>query len=153
MWTDSVSLNSVILIGFTAMSGAMAAWRETPENEPIVRDVQRAITKSLDIADLSHKEAAHVLDTPSLDYSPQQWSLDLKRGGNLAALVIIGLRHPAFGAALATRLSALLRGGRESIESRIARCERLMAEVHDELSQKEEHATCEVQELGDSSAA
>lgn len=131
MW--DLSVHQIVIVGLVGAWGAMAAWRETPENEPVVRDVQKAISKALQAADLSHKEAAHVLDTPSLDYTPQQWSLDVKRGGNLAALVLIGIRHPAFGAELAIRLSALLRG-RESIESRVERVERLLAEVA--LSQK-----------------
>lgn len=145
MWTD-LALHQIVIAGLIGLSGAMAAWRETPENEPVVRDVQKAIGKALQAADLSHKEAAHILDTPGLDYTPQQWSLDVKRGGNLAALVLIGIRHPAFGAELATRLSALLRG-RGSLESRVERCERLLAEIH--LSQKEDEE-CAGEERGES---
>lgn len=137
MWTPDV--HSIVLMGFVGLSGAMAAWRDAPQNERPVRDVRRAIERALQIADLSHKEACQVLDTPGQDYSQAQWSQDLARGGNLTALVLIGLRHPVFGAALANRLSALLRGG---IEARVARTEQLLAEFH-ELS-REEATECEV---------
>jgi hypothetical protein len=116
---DAHTVLQTTLIGAIGVCASMAAWRtKHPET---VRASREAIDAARRAANLQQKEMA--ID---LDMDEGHLSRALRDGGNFAALVVLGVRHPAFGAALMARLGELLRAS----ESPIQRYERLIAELH-----------------------
>jgi DNA-binding phage protein len=132
--------NALTVVGFMGLAGGMAAWRD--KNPQAVAASREVIDAAARVANLSQKEMA-----ADLDMDQGQLSRALRDGGNFASLVILGIRHPVFGAALMSRLGELLRG---ASESPVERYERLVRELHT-LPQKEP-VKCEQVER-DSSAA
>lgn len=89
------------VLGLGVVMSGMAGWREKHDAE--VHQCIKELKAMLRDADLSHKEAAGIVDI-----APAQWCRNVEQGGNLTELVIIARRNPVFGAALALRLLALL---------------------------------------------
>jgi hypothetical protein len=141
MDTSSIPWAQLVLTLFVVVPG-MANWRNRhPET---VRASRGVVDTAARVANLSQKEMA--ID---LEMDEGQLSRALRDGGNFAALVILGIRHPVFGAALVSRLGELLRG---ASESPVQRYERLIAELH-QLPQKEPVKCEDVRQQRDSSAA
>jgi hypothetical protein len=126
----------LVLMGL-AMSWPMAAWRD--EHDCLVRDVVCAFKAALRAANLSQQEAAACLDTARQSYAESQFSLDMRRGCNLAAMVVIASRCPVFGAALWHRLRPLFEA---TPESDVARRERLLQELDDLNRSPRKAITC-----------
>jgi hypothetical protein len=146
--SDMHCVAAFLVLGGYFIFPQMAAWRR--KHDDTVRPLVNGINAGLRGADLLHKEAAACLDTDDHEYAVSQWCLDIKRGGNLAALIIVGLRHPAFGAALYRLVGELLK---VPSESPVERIERLIADLNDRLPQKRETKKCSEVRLRDVSGS
>jgi transcriptional regulator with XRE-family HTH domain len=133
-------LHPSVLLLFSIMP--LALWRD--KHQQVVNDTREVVDMARHVAGLKQSDLAR-----DLDMDEGQLSRALRDGGNLAALVILGIRHPVFGAALVGRLGELLRG---AIESPVERYERLIRELHN-LPQKEPLKCEEVERQRGSSAA
>jgi transcriptional regulator with XRE-family HTH domain len=133
-------LHPSVLLLFSIMP--MALWREKHPQE--LNATREVVDTARQVAGLKQSDMAR-----ELDMDEGQLSRALRDGGNFAALVILGIRHPVFGAALVSRLGELLRG---AIESPVERYERLIRELHN-LPQKEPLKCEEVEMQRGSSAA
>jgi hypothetical protein len=133
-------LHPSVLLLFSIMP--MALWRD--KHPKALNATREVVDIARQVAGLKQSDMAR-----ELDMDEGQFSRALRDGGNLAALVILGIRHPVFGAALVSRLGELLRS---ASESPVQRYERLIAELHN-LPQKEQLKCEEVERQRDSSAA
>jgi hypothetical protein len=140
---DTHCIASFLILGCYFIAPQMAAWRQ--QNDATVREVVAEIKAALRAANLLSKELA-----AELDMAVSQMSLDISRGWNIAAFVVLGRRFPVLGAALWHRIGELL----VTEEPLTQRRERLLAELHS-LPQKREAKKCSVRprSVSESSAA
>jgi hypothetical protein len=140
---DMHCVAAFLVLGCSMVAPHMAAWRQ--KNDATVREVVAEIKAALRAANLLSKELA-----AELDMATSQMSLDISRGWNIAAFVVLGRRFPVLGAALWNRIGELL----VTEEPLTQRRERLLAELHS-LPQKREAKKCSVrtQSVSESSAA
>ena len=97
----------IVVIGGYCLVGGIAAWRDRCDADArAVRE--RVLEAARRDANLLHKELAG-----ELDIQPAHWARDLVNGGNLTAHLLIALRRPEYGAALAYRILAYLGYARE----------------------------------------
>jgi hypothetical protein len=136
-------LQQLTVVGFIGLAGGMANWRE--KNRETVSATRDVVDAARALARLKQGDMAR-----ALEMDEGQWSRSLRDGGNLTALVVIGIRHPVFGAALVGRLGELLRGASESPEERV---ERLIRDLHNQLPQRACKKCEQVSRQRDSSAA
>jgi hypothetical protein len=136
-------LHQIAVVGFAGCITGMATWRE--KHHDTVRASREVVDAARRVANLQQKEMAI-----ELEMDEGQLSRALRDGGNFAALVILGIRHPVFGAALVSRLGELLRGASESPEERL---ERLVRELEHRLPQRESVKCEQVTRRRGSSAA
>jgi hypothetical protein len=137
-------LQGVTSVLFVGLAGGMAGWRTA--HSQTVQAVRRDVIEAARLrADLKQSDMARVVEMDE-----GQFSRALRDGGNLTALAIIGIRYPAFGAELVSRLRELLRGSSESPEERL---ERLVRELEQRLPQMEPVKCEDVERRRDSSAA
>jgi hypothetical protein len=140
---DMHCLVSLLVLCGSCIVPQMAAWRR--EHDDTVRQVVNEIRAALRAANLLSKEVA-----AELDMAVSQFSLDLSRGWNIAAFVVLGRRFPVLGAALWNRIGELL----VTEEPLAQRRERLLSELYS-LPQKRDVKKCSVRtrSVSESSAA